>query len=79
LTPNETLDLHGFRHKEALELVQDTLQSLDRQGSFSLTIITGNSTVLQQRIFEEILQQTPYHYYIPGWNLGQIVVSHTQW
>jgi hypothetical protein len=73
----DTIDLHGFRHKEAMELVQETLQNLDQQGAFSLTIITGNSTVLQQRIFDEILSFTPYKYFIPGWNLGQIIVSHT--
>jgi hypothetical protein len=46
-----------------------------RKGSFSLTIITGNSSVLQKRIFDEILQDSPYNYYIPSWNLGQIIVD----
>jgi hypothetical protein len=41
-----------------------------------LTIITGNSTVLQQRIFDEVLVQSPFTYYIPSWNLGQIVVEY---
>jgi len=41
-----------------------------------LTIITGNSTVLQRRIFDEILTDTPFTYYIPSWNLGQIIVEY---
>ena len=44
-------------------------------GSFSLTIITGNSSVLQKRILNEILEDSPYTYYIPSWNLGQILVD----
>ena len=47
------LDLHGIRHKEALEKVKDTLEEKKEAGPFSLTIITGNSTVLQQRIFDD--------------------------
>ena len=46
------------------------------QGSFSLIIITGNSTVLQERIFNEVLEHSPFTYYIPSWNLGQIIVEY---
>ncbi|MDG1920902.1 MAG: Smr/MutS family protein [Flavobacteriaceae bacterium] len=70
------MDLHGIRHKEALEKVHETLAEVKEQGAFSLTIITGNSTVLQQRIFDEVLVQSPFTYYIPSWNLGQIVVEY---
>lgn len=76
--PDE-IDLHGLRHKPALALVRETLsQREDQLGSFSLTIITGNSTVLQERIFNEILDATPYTYYIPSWNLGQIIVENIE-
>jgi len=73
---SKTIDLHGIRHKEAMLLVRDTLEILEDQGSFSLTIITGNSSVLQERIFKEILENSPYNYFIPSWNLGQIVVEY---
>jgi hypothetical protein len=59
-----------------MEKVKDTLAEQQHKGPFSLTIITGNSTVLQQRIFDEILNDSPYTYYIPSWNLGQIVVEY---
>ena len=72
------LDLHGIRHKEALEKVKDTLEEKKEAGPFSLTIITGNSTVLQQRIFNEILEDSPFTYFIPSWNLGQIVVEYME-
>ena len=72
------IDFHGVRHKEALEWVKDELHFRADQGSFSLTIITGNSSVLQKRIFEEILEGTVYNYYIPSWNLGQIIVEHME-
>ncbi len=75
---SQTIDLHGIRHKEAMLLVQDTLSELKESGSFSLTIITGNSSVLQERIFKEILEEAPFNYFIPSWNLGQIVVENIQ-
>ena len=58
-----------------MEKVKDTLAEQQQKGSFSLTIITGNSSVLQKRIFDEILKDSTYTYYIPSWNLGQIVVG----
>jgi len=72
----DKIDLHGIRHKEAMEMVRAELEIKKSEGSFSLTIITGNSTVLQERIFKEILEFTPYNYYIPSWNLGQIIVEY---
>ena len=72
----DKIDLHGIRHKEAMEMVRDELDQKKNQGSFSLTVITGNSSVLQNRIFKEILEHTPYNYYVPSWNLGQIIVEY---
>ena len=69
------IDLHGIRHKEAMEMVKDFLDEKKMEGSFSVTIITGNSSVLQKRIFKEILELSLYKYYIPSWNLGQIIVD----
>ena len=71
-----SIDLHGIRHKQALELVHLTLKSCASVGSFSLTIITGNSTVLQDRIFNECLESTNYTYFIPSWNMGQIIIEY---
>jgi hypothetical protein len=67
-----------IRHKEAMEKVRDTLANAKNKGSFSLTIITGNSSVLQQRIFNEILEDSSFTYYIPSWNLGQIIVEYME-
>ena len=74
----EELDLHGIRHKEALEKVKIKLEQEKEKGQFSLTIITGNSSVLQKLIFENILEGSEYKYYIPSWNLGQIIVDHVE-
>ena len=74
----KTIDLHGIRHKEAMVIVKETLAQVKEKGSFSLTIITGNSSVLQKRIFNEILEDSVYTYYIPSWNLGQIIVEYME-
>jgi len=69
------IDLHGIRHKEAIQLVKDFLDEKKMDGSFSVIIITGNSSYLQKRIFSEILEYSVFNYYIPSWNLGQIIVE----
>ncbi len=61
-----------------MEKVKEALSEQKSKGSFSLTIITGNSSVLQKRIFDEILQDSPFTYYIPSWNLGQIIVEYME-
>ena len=61
-----------------MEKVKKGLSVLKSKGSFSLTIITGNSSVLQKRIFDEILKDSPFTYYIPSWNLGQIIVDYIE-
>ena len=49
------IDLHGIRHQKALDLVSQTLYKKQLQCSYTLTIITGNSSYLQKIIFDEIL------------------------
>ena len=59
-----------------MEAVHEFLNNEKDKGSFSVTIITGNSTVLQDRIFKEILEPSPFTFFIPSWNLGQIIVEY---
>lgn len=73
-----SIDLHGIRHKQALELVHKAIDECSKKGSFSLTVITGNSTVLQERIFSECLKNSKFTYFIPSWNMGQIIVEHIE-
>tara|TARA_B100001059_G_C17778905_1_gene552937 strand:+ start:1284 stop:1586 length:303 start_codon:yes stop_codon:yes gene_type:complete len=73
-----TIDLHLIRHKQAIIKVKEALAEEQTKGSFSLTIITGNSSLLQKRILNEILEDSPYTYYIPSWNLGQIIVEYME-
>lgn len=61
-----------------MEKVKDALLEEQSKGPFSLTIITGNSSVLQKRIFDEILEDSLFTYYIPSWNLGQIIVEYME-
>ena len=74
----KNLDLHGIRHKEALEAVHEFLRIEKEKGPFSVTLITGNSTVLQDRIFKEVLEPSPFTFFIPSWNLGQIIVEYME-
>ena len=78
LPQTKEIDLHGIRHKQALALVRTTLMYYQEENcSFSLTIITGNSTTLQELIYEEILEHSTFNYFIPSLNLGQIIVEQT--
>ena len=59
-------------------MVKLKLDQEKEKGQFSLTIITGNSSLLQKLIFENILESSEYKYYIPSWNLGQIIVEYME-
>ena len=61
-----------------MEAVNEFLRNEKEKGSFSVTIITGNSTVLQNRIFNEVLEPSPFTFFIPSWNLGQIIVEYME-
>ena len=45
-----TLDLHGLQHKDAISKVEETLFLNQVYKSKTVEIITGNSTLLQNKI-----------------------------
>ena len=49
------LDLHGMSHKEALVKVEDALIMASLENGMEFEIITGNSTILQKKIIDEVL------------------------
>ena len=68
------LDLHGMRHTEALERVEDFVYRESCNFGFVCKVITGNSVTLQSKVLT-FLQENGFSYYIPSYNLGEIVVS----
>jgi len=67
----ETLDLHGMRHREVDQIVEDFML----RNHLPLRIITGNSTVMRSLV-DEILKRhnlcsEPENY----WNLGSLIIS----
>lgn len=70
------IDLHGFTHDEAVFAVEDVLIKESMKSKFiDVTIITGHSPKLQDRIINDVLEKYGFSYYIPGWNTGQIIVN----
>lgn len=70
------IDLHGFTHDEAVFAVEEVLikESLKSE-VLDVTIITGSSGRMQDIIIEKVLKRHGFKYYIPAWNLGQIIVN----
>jgi len=64
------LDLHGVKHKDVSDLVIEFIFD----NTTPLYIITGNSNEMQ-RIVTNILDKYECKYYIPSYNLGQIIVT----
>ena len=54
---NNTIDLHGKPHEEALIIVEDYLLLNSFDNSLDLELITGNSSTLQNKIINTILQR----------------------
>jgi DNA-nicking Smr family endonuclease len=68
------IDLHGMTHEEAI-LNAENFVLLESQNSlFQCRIITGNSLKMSTKIIE-MLNKHGFHWYVPAWNTGEIIVS----
>lgn len=69
------LDLHGLSHYDAINLVEDTLLLRSAKGNVDLTVITGKSPTLQNKIINEVCNRWGFTYSIPSDNQGQIYIQ----
>ena len=72
---NKRLDLHGMLRQDAFYLVEDTLLDLSNKGSFSITIITGNSKPMKEGVIE-VCNKHGFNYVVPSYNLGVVNVDY---
>jgi hypothetical protein len=72
------LDLHGVTHDNAVRTLEGILVGESTKGSFQLRVITGNSTRMQKRLIDEVLDTMGFQYNIPASNLGEIIVTYTK-
>ena len=70
------LDLHGMSHSDALLAVENFVMVKAVDEFFSCKIITGNSLGMQSKVINEFLKPNNFKWYIPSWNLGEIIVSY---
>tara|TARA_B100000902_G_scaffold380202_1_gene415356 strand:- start:27 stop:245 length:219 start_codon:yes stop_codon:yes gene_type:complete len=68
------LDLHGFTHDEAVDVAEDFVLMESHDSMFQCKIIVGNSSRMTKRV-TEMLNEHGFKYYIPSWNVGEIIVS----
>ena len=68
------LDLHGMKHTEALERVEDFVYRESCNFGFVCKVITGNSSELQSKVLT-FLQDNGFSYYIPSYNMCEIIIS----
>jgi DNA-nicking Smr family endonuclease len=68
------IDLHGISHEDAMMLVEDFVYVESQQFGFVCKVITGNSSKLQSKILT-FLQENGFSYYIPVYNMGEIIIS----
>jgi len=69
------IDLHGYTHEEAVMTVETILINESLKGYVDVTIITGNSHKLQDKLIEEVLEPQGFSFNIPSWNMGTIIVN----
>jgi hypothetical protein len=70
-----SLDLHGKTHKEAEEEVEASLLSASSVGSFDMTIITGNSDAMKNKVIK-VCEKYNFKYAYPVINPGVMIVTH---
>ena len=70
------IDLHGKTHLEGLKLIEECMLLNSTKGSVSLTVITGNSPVMQKKIIDQICDKYGFSYYIPPHNPGEMIIQY---
>ena len=70
------IDLHGMPHSEAIEKVEEIMLLNSAKGSVDLTVITGNSPALQNKIISQICKEYGFSYYKPPHNAGELVIQY---
>ena len=73
---NYTIDLHGLAREDAFMIVEDELLRLSNMGSFTTTIITGNSKAMRDGVIDVCLTHG-FKYVVPSHNLGELIVTYT--
>lgn len=68
------LDLHGFTHDEAVFAAENFVLMESQDPLFQCRIIVGNSSKMSSLV-TDMLNRYNFHYYIPSWNVGEIIVS----
>jgi len=68
------IDLHGFTHDEAVFAAEDFVLIQSQNPMFECRIIVGNSSTMTKRI-TKMLDTHGFRYYIPSWNVGEIIIS----
>lgn len=68
------IDLHGFTHDEALFAAEDFVLQQSMDPMFQCRIIVGNSSKMSN-VIKDMLDKHDFRYYVPSWNVGEIVVS----
>lgn len=70
-----TIDLHGLKHHQSIPLVEEfVLKNSIKDDITELTIVTGKSSSLQNKIIQKVLDKHGFQWYIPSWNCGEIIV-----
>ena len=72
------IDLHGKSHEEALIIVEEYLLLNSFDNTLDLELITGNSTVLQNKIIDNILKTHEVSHYIPNHNRGVMYITNSK-
>jgi hypothetical protein len=68
------IDLHGFTYDKAIDLAEDFVLIESHQSIFECRIIVGNSSTMTNKV-TDMLDGHGFRYYIPSWNVGEIIVS----
>ena len=68
------LDLHGMTHDEAVLEAENWVLFQSDNPMFECRVIVGNSSQMTTRI-TNMLDEYGFRYYIPSWNVGEIIIS----
>lgn len=70
------IDLHGYNHYDAVNMVEDIVLNESRNGSVTLHVITGNSPKLKEKLINEVCKRWDLNYSEHINNPGVLIIEY---
>lgn len=77
MTITKTIDLHGYTHNEAEEMLEQFLLKESQENSLDIKVICGQSRLMRNRVIE-VCKRWDFGFMVPANNLGEVNIQYNK-